>query len=278
VWEANHVWLIFVIVVLFTCFPAAYGTLARELFVPFHMALLGIMLRGAAFVFRAYADDSDPVRWSLRSPTMWERTFGISSVVAPLVLGAAFGTVTAEPGTGPASLPKWLGPYSLSCGALALSTCAYLAAVYLCVEAAGELREDFRKRAVIAGTSTAALAGATLYLSAFHAEWFFRRMLEARSWPVLGAGLVLFAGSAFAVFTRRYMLARWFAAAQITCLLTGWALAQAPYIVYPHHTLQSSAAPIATIQFLLVSLVPGLAILLPSLYLLFRTFKRSTAS
>lgn len=273
VWEANHVWLIFLLVVLFTCFPKAYAALATKLMIPFHLALLGIMLRGAAFVFRAYAEPGHDRRLSLRNPAIWEDVFGVSSIIAPLILGASFGTVTAEPLSSPGPLPEWLSPYPVVCGLLALSTCAYLAAVYLCTETAGQLREDFRRRAIIAGTTTAALAIVTLYMAYFHARWFFDRMLSASSLPVLAAGVFFLGLSAFAVFTRRYKLAQWSAAGEITLLLIGWALAQSPYIAYPDHTLQSSAAPVATIRFLLVSLVPGLAVLIPALWLLFRVFK-----
>ncbi len=277
VWEANHVWLIFLLVLLFTCFPKAYAALATNLLIPFHLALLGIMLRGAAFVFRAYAEPGHSRHFLLRNPAMWEDVFGVTSIISPLMLGASFGTVTASP-TDVGPMPTWLSPYPVICGVLALSTCAYLAAVYLCRETAGQLQEDFRRRAIIAGTTTAALSIITLYMAYFHARWFFDRMLEGRTVPVLAAGLVFFAASAYAVFNRRYRLAQWCAAGEITLLLIGWALAQSPYIAYPDHTLQSSAAPVATIKFLLMSLIPGLAVLLPSLVLLFRVFKGNLKS
>src|SRR5687767_8004967 len=137
VWEANHVWLIFVLVVLFTCFPYAYARLSTALFVPFHLALLGIMLRGASFVFRDYGRiEAGHSRWSV--------VFGVASVISPFLLGAAFGAVTAgginlsaggEVVVG--TIPPYLRGYSLACGLLALSTCAYLAAVYLTVETEG---------------------------------------------------------------------------------------------------------------------------------------------
>ena len=214
VWEANHVWLVFVIVTLFTCFPSGYAVLGEVLFVPFHLALLGIMLRGAAFVFRGYSGghqalDAAGARHArhARHTSRWSVVFGCASVITPLLLGAAFGAVTAGGvGVDPAGhakltgAPPWLKPYSIGCGLLALSACAYLAAVYLTVETQGDLREDFRRRAVAAGTTTAGLALLVLALAWQQAHWFFERLLSARSLPVVLAGLACFAGSAWAVF------------------------------------------------------------------------------
>ncbi len=142
VWEANHIWLIFVLVTLFTCFPQGYSALCIGLFVPLHLTLLGIMLRGAAFIFRKFG----------AAPKGWGRVFGVASLISPILLGAAFGAITSgglrvDPAGGvtadPDHLVPWLRLYPLGCGILALSTCAYLAAVYLVVETRGELREDF---------------------------------------------------------------------------------------------------------------------------------------
>lgn len=272
VWEANHVWLIFVIVVLFTCFPYGYAPLGKALFIPFHLALLGIMLRGGAFVFRAYETKT----------ATWSAVFRIASLISPVLLGAVFGAITAghvrvDP-AGNVTLDQafpWLTPYAIGCGLLALSTCAYLAAVYLTAEAADDdaMREDFRRRAIIAGTSTAALAAIVLALAWFEARWFFHQLLSLRSAPILLVGLMLFAASAWAVFGRRYRLSRWFAAGEVVLLLLGWGVAHQPYLIYPDVTLLGAMAPPPTIRFLLVSLPFGALALVPSLWLLFKVFK-----
>lgn len=289
VWEANHVWLIFVVVVLFTCFPYGYAPLGVALFIPFHLALVGIMLRGASFVFRGYGRKSDagntattqndktlpqdPAAW-------WGLVFGIASVISPFLLGAAFGAVTSgDIRVGPhgqvtvAGRLPWLSGYAIGCGMLALSTCAYLAAVYLSAETHGALREDFRYRAIVAGTTTAALAGFVLLLAWNEANWFFRQLIAPRSWPVLGAGMLLFALSAWAVFGRRYLLARIFAAGEIILLLVGWGVAHQPYMLYPDLTLTAAAGPITTIRFLILVLPVGAVVLIPSLWLMFKVFK-----
>jgi cytochrome bd ubiquinol oxidase subunit II len=285
VWEANHVWLIFVIVVLFTCFPYAYSPLCIALFIPFHLALLGIMLRGASFVFRGYGGRPRGPATSLKVPAEehaggWSVVFGVASIISPLLLGASFGAVTAGGVVVTADrqvvvegLSPWLRPYSIGCGLLALSTCAYLAAVYLTVETDKSLREDFRRRAIVAGTGTAALAGVVLVLAAWQAPWFFEQLISLRALPVLAAGVFFFAASAWAVFTRRYSLSRVFAAGEIVLLLLGWGLAQQPFLVYPSLTLVDAAAPAATIRFMLWSLPVGALVLAPSLWYLFKVFK-----
>ena len=159
VWEANHVWLIFVIVVLFTCFPRGYAALGIALFLPFHLALLGIMLRGASFVFRSYQSRQED---AAAETSGWGVVFGVASMISPVLLGMAFGVVTqgsirlAEGDAIALAQPvAWLSPYAIANGLLALATCAYLAAVYLTNETDGELQDDFRRRAIVAGTATA---------------------------------------------------------------------------------------------------------------------------
>ena len=276
VWEANHVWLIFVVVVLFTCFPRAYSKLAIALFLPFHLALVGIMLRGASFVFRSYQSQNPD---AAGETSVWGVVFGIASIISPVLLGAAFGVVTEgliRVQDGKVILENywfWLTPYALMNGLLALVTCAYLAAVYLTNETAGELREDFRRRAIFAGTGTAVLAGIVLLLAWFQAHWFVEQMLLPRALPVVITGLACFVASAWAVFNRRYVLARLFAAGEIALLILGWGLAQHPYLVYPDLKFVETAAPVATLQFLVLTLPVGAALLAPSLYYLFRVFK-----
>jgi cytochrome bd ubiquinol oxidase subunit II len=268
VWEANHVWLVLAIVILFTCFPIGYAFLAERLFLPFHLALLGIMLRGGAFVFRSHAKTGP--RSPLRNPTLWQHVFGSTSVIAPLLLGSVFGAATSGLNR---PLP-WLSPYAISCGFLALAACSYLAAVYLCVETEGALRDDFRQRAIIAGTATAALAGVTLVLAWFETPAFFHRLIDYHSSAMVVAGLIAFAGSAVAVFRRHYRRARICAAGEITLMLLGWAVAHWPYLTFPDMTLDRAAGPTATIQFMLETLPFAALLIVPSMWFMFRTFKR----
>ncbi len=273
VWEANHVWLIFLIVLLFTCFPAAFAALSVALFVPFHLVLVGIVLRGAAFVFRAHGHEAAD------TPLSWGRVFGGASVITPLLLGACLGAVSGghirvQAGIVAAgSELAWLGPLSLACGALALALCAYLAAVYLTLETAGELRELYRRRALATWLVAGAISLGTLLLTYTEAPRLWENLTAARAAAVAGLGVALAPASGLALWRRRYQLARVLGAGQVTLLLVGWALAQWPFIIYPDMTLAGAAAPPATLVFVLWTVPPGLALLLPSLWLLFAVFK-----
>ena len=145
IWEANHVWLIFVIVLVFTVFPPVFAALSIALYIPLSLALLGIVFRGAAFIFRT------PARNVATGGGVWDRVFAVASTVTPVFFGMAAGAVASgqirlESGM-PVSDPwrTWLAPFPLAIGLLALATCAYLAAVYLTLETTGELQEDFRR-------------------------------------------------------------------------------------------------------------------------------------
>jgi cytochrome d ubiquinol oxidase subunit II len=247
------------------------------LFMPFHLALLGIVLRGASFVFRSYQGRQGD---AAARPSGWGVVFGVASIISPVLLGTAFGVVTqGRIGLGPegealALHPEtWLSMYSIANGLLALASCAYLAAVYLTIETTGALREDFRWRAIAAGTTTAALAAVVLLLAWREAEWFFGRLMSWRTLPLIAAGLFCFAASGWAVFTRRYGVARFFAAGEIVLLLVGWAVAQYPYLAFPDMRLAEMAAPVATLKFVVLSLPVGGALLVPSLWLLLKVFK-----
>ena len=275
VWEANHVWLILVIVVLFTAFPPAFATIATALHIPLTLMLIGIVLRGTAFTFRTYDVQRDDVqrRWSL--------VFSIASIITPILLGTilgaiASGTIRVENGAVASGFVNpWLAPFPLSVGFFALALFAFLAAVYLTVEAREqELQEDFRWRALLSGVIVGILALTVFILAKTGAPTV--RAGISRTWWALGLHLLtaIFATSAFvALWTRRYRLARFCAAAQVTMILLGWAFAQFPNIVEPDITISSGAAPPLTLELLLGALILGAIVLFPSYFYLFRIFK-----
>ena len=278
VWEANHVWLIFVIVLLFSSFPSAYSALSVALFAPFHLVLLGIILRGAAFVFRAYSPESGRSLGPSPQARRWGVVFGIASVITPVLLGMCLGAVSAggiriAPGAVTLEGMPWLTPVALAMGAFALAMCAYLAAVFLAYETDGPLREDFRRRALWAGTAVVALSVLLLPLLATSASHLWEGLLQPRTLPVLAVGVAAALASGWFLRTRRYRLARLASILQVACLVAGWGLAQYPYLIYPDLTLYDAAAPEPMLRFVLFSLPLGLALLLPSLWLLFRVFK-----
>jgi cytochrome d ubiquinol oxidase subunit II len=270
IWEANHVWLILVVVVLFTAFPAAFAAISIGLFVPLVLLLLGIVLRGAAFTFRAYDVPG-------RTQARWWLVFSGSSVLAPLVLGVVVGALAsgrvrlADRGADPFA---WLAPFPLSVGLFAAALFAYLAACYLAVEAEGALREDFRRRAVAAGVAVFLCAALSGVLSWREAPVVFEG-LTARPWSVpfhLATGAAAIAAFALLV-GGRVRAARAAAAAQVALIVTGWGASQYPYLVVPDVTLASASSPRATQLALLWALAAGAVLLFPALYVLFRVFK-----
>lgn len=276
VWEANHVWLILVIVILFTAFPPAFAAIATALHVPLTLLLIGIVLRGTAFTFRSYDVQRDDVqrRWSL--------VFSIASIITPILLGTtlgaiASGTIRVENGTVTSGFfSSWLAPFPLAVGFFALALFAFLAAVYLTVEAEGrgELQEDFRLRALVAGV-VVGLLSLTVFVLAKTGAPTVREGIS-RTWWALGLHVftAIFATSAFVtLWTRRYRVARVCVAAQVTLILLGWAFAQFPHLVEPDITITSAAAPQITLQLLLGALAAGAILLFPSYYYLFRIFK-----
>jgi len=261
IWEANHVWLVLVVVTLFTGFPAAFAAISTRLFVPLTLLLVGIVLRGAAFTFRTYDIQRDEVQ------RRWGLVFSASSVLAPLMLGVAVGHI-ASGGAGTFSL------FSLLTGLFAAGLFAFLAAVYLAVEAEGALREDFRRRALGAGAAVFVLAAATAAASSFEAPQVFRG-LTARAWSLplhLTTGAAAVTALA-ALSARRFRLARLAAAAQVALIVLGWGASQYPVLLVPDLTLESASAPRATQVLLLWALGAGALVVFPCLYLLFRVFK-----
>jgi cytochrome d ubiquinol oxidase subunit II len=281
VWEANHVWLILAIVLLFTCFPPAFARLAVTLNLPLTGALVGIVLRGSAFAFRGYGGDRDVVQ------RRWGRVFAIASLVTPILLGMAVGAIASgrlgEGGRGTGDgfyetyVGTWLTPFSFAVGLFTLACFAFLAAVYLTLEARDEpLREDFRVRSLGAGIAVFVTAGLALWLSAGGAPLMREGLLRDR-WALpfqlaTGAAATLALG---ALWMRSYTVARAAAVTQVTLILWGWAGSQFPYVVPPDLTIGGAAAPTATLHLVLIALAIGAAVLIPSLAYLFRVFKNS---
>ncbi|HSL55723.1 MAG TPA: cytochrome d ubiquinol oxidase subunit II [Pyrinomonadaceae bacterium] len=275
VWEANHVWLILLVVILFTAFPPAFAAIATALHIPLTLLLIGIVLRGTAFTFRTYDVQRDDVqrRWSL--------VFSIASIITPVLLGTilgaiASGTIRVENGAVTSGfVSSWLAPFPLAVGFFALALFAFLAAVYLTLETRErDLQEDFRRRALVSGLIVGLLA-LTVFVLAREGAPTVRAGISRTWWAlILHICTGLFATSAFyALWTRRYRLARVCAAAQVTMILLGWAFAQYPHIVEPNITIFSAAAPRVTLQLLLGALAAGVILLFPSYYYLFRIFK-----
>jgi cytochrome d ubiquinol oxidase subunit II len=268
VWEANHVWLILVVVILFTAFPGAFYVLMTRLHLPISLMLLGIVLRGSAFTFRAY--DLFP-----GADQRWNHRFSIPSAITPILLGSIIGSVATGRLESAPDTTLWLKPFPLAVGFFTLALFAYLAAVYLTLETAdANLADDFRKRAMISSIASGALALLVYELAKSEAPLILRGLEESRwGWPVRVATAVLSLIVLACLAFRRYALARAGAMLQVVVVLAGCGLALNPYLVPPDHTIANSAAPIVTLRLLLAALSVGMLVLIPAIFILYRIFK-----
>jgi cytochrome d ubiquinol oxidase subunit II len=276
VWEANNVWLIYVVVGLYTAFPPVAAALATALFIPFSLALIGVVLRGGAFAFRTHFGNS------IMMKEVWGRAFGIASMVTPFLFGTcaaavASGQIRVSHGQAPAALfYAWLTPFALVIGAMALALCATIAPIYLTVEAQRAKNEKlvntFRTRAFIGGSFMAALGIVGLALAPSEAPLLWRGMLDHALWAVAVTMLIGLATAA-ALFFRRFRLARVLIALETGAFLGSWGLAQLPYVIPPDLTLANTASPPGTLRAFFITALIGMLVLIPSIWFLFHVFK-----
>ena len=275
VWEANHVWLIFVLVVLWTAFPGAFAAVVTTLYIPLTLAAFGMIARGAAFAFRKSIT-------TLGMRRFLGASFALSSLVTPYFLGAVVGGVAS--GRVPAGIAagdvitSWTNPASVLGGVLAVLVCAYLAAVFLCADAHREAAEDLADQFRLRALGTAALTGvvgiAGLFVLRADAPLLFEG-LTGRALPVVVLSVVAGVAAFVLLATRRYVPARLASALAVAAILLGWAVAQYPYLLVPEVTIEEAAGGRATLIAMLVALVGGSLILVPALVYLYVLFQRS---
>lgn len=283
IWEANHVWLILVVVLLFVCFPGAFAAASTALHVPLSVMLIGIVLRGSAFAFlHVYTHEEqahDPV------PRRFSRVFAVASLITPVTLGVTLGALSTgirvDTATGLVQtdfISEWLAPFPFAAGLFTLCLFAFLAAVYLAYEAQDtdpELSEIFRRRALISAALvfvTALLA----FLAALRGAPIIHTGLRASAFALplhLTTGVAAVLAIAL-LWRRRLQAARLAAMAQVALIVVGWALAQYPYLVFPDLTIAGAAAPRPVLVAVLVALAVGAVVLVPALVYLLVIFKR----
>jgi len=275
IWEANHVWIVLLIVVMFSGFPAAFSAISVGLAIPLYLVLFGIVLRGSSYVFRAY------FAGNVGMQLFWGRVFSISSSMTPFFLGIVIGGISCDSVlvndgfNENGFLRAWFHPFPLVVGLLSLSLFAYLSACYLTVEAEDPiLQSDFRTRALISGLVSIVLAACTYIMAADSAPGIKDGLWSnPYAWLVeIGAGIATIAGF-HALWSRHYLRAAFAAAAQVTFILLGWGISQFPYLVRPAITIYNGASPRPVLSSLVIAVSIGAVVLVPSLALLLYVFK-----
>jgi cytochrome d ubiquinol oxidase subunit II len=271
VWEANHVWLIFVLVVVWTAFPVAFGSIFSTLSIPLFLAALGIIFRGAAFALRGQAA-------TMREARGLGALFALSSVLIPFFLGAAIGGIASGRvkvgNAAGAPFESWLNPTSILIGVLAVISGAYLAAVFLAGDSVRADQPDlvraFRARALATGVLAGVVAIGGLFVLRSDARLLYDGLTSGA-----GLALVIVSGAAGAVtlvlvWTERYGLARLTSAAAVAAIVVGWAVAQNPWLLPGQLTYAKAAADDAVLTAVFISLLVGALLLAPSLWFLYR--------
>jgi cytochrome bd ubiquinol oxidase subunit II len=269
VWEANHVWLIYILVMWWTGFPGTFAAATTTLFIPLSLALAGIVLRGASFAFRKYAETFAQARF-------FGATFAASSVITPFFLGTVAGAIAS--GRVPADgygdrIASWVNPTSLVGGLLAMGTCIFLAGVFLTADAgrsgSTDLAERLRARTLAVGIVTGIVVFAGLYPVAHDAPTLSHGLRTAAS-PLLVLAAAAGVTTLVLLYRRRYSAARIPAAAAVGSVITGWGVGQYPWLLVDEVTIADAAGADATLIGLLVVVALAAVIVLPALAYLFR--------
>jgi cytochrome bd ubiquinol oxidase subunit II len=270
VWEANHVWLIFSLVVLWTAFSEAFASITLTLYVPLTLAALGIVLRGSSFAFRKAV-------FRTRDRRNFGAAFALSSVLVPYCMGAVAGAIASGrvPAGGKAGDPwsSWINPTSIVGGVLAVTVCAYLSAVYLTWDANrlsdAPMEDYFRRRAIVAALVAGVVAFVGIFVFRDDASYLFHGLMS-RALPLVIVSGLCGVGSLVLLVRRAPHIARVLSAGAVAAIVVGWGVAQWPYILPTSLKVSAAASPSGTLQAVLVVFVLAAVIILPALFLLFR--------
>jgi cytochrome d ubiquinol oxidase subunit II len=269
VWEANHVWLIYIFVVLWTSFPEAYASITLTLFVPLTIAAFGIVLRGSSFAFRKAV-------FRTRDKRNFGAAFAISSVIVPYCFGAIAGAIATGrvPAGGIAGDPvsSWINPTSILGGVLAVAVVAFLSAVYLVWDAArladDTMVEHFRQRAVVAAIAAGAVSLGGLFVLRADAPYLFGG-LTTRALPLVIVSVVCGGGSLVLLLRDNHRGARLLAAGAVTAIMAAWGVAQWDFILPETLTVVGAAAPSGTLAAVLVATALAIVLIIPAFVLLY---------
>ncbi|HJQ05180.1 MAG TPA: cytochrome d ubiquinol oxidase subunit II [Nocardioides sp.] len=269
VWEANHVWLIYVLVVWWTGFPTSFAPAMSTLVLPLLLALLGIVLRGASFAFRKYAA-------TLNQARLFGIVFATSSVITPFFLGTVAGGIASGrvPATGHGDVwSSWLNPTSLFGGVIAVGTCAFLAGTFLTADAErnhhAALAARLRVQTLVVGIVTGAVVFAAL-VPIEHDAPRLSHGLEGRAAPLVVLSALAGVATLVLLWRRRYGVARLTAVTAVAGVVSGWGMGQYPWLLVDQLTIHDAAGARATLQGLVVAVVLAALLVGPALFYLFR--------
>ena len=279
VWEANHMWLILIVVILFIAFPGIFTTLMVALHLPMLALLVGIVVRGTAFTFRHYDAIQEP-----RSQRVYTLLFGLSSLWTSFWLGIIVaslnrGIIRSDAGTfWDAYVAPWWGVYPLAVGLFVTCIFVFLASVYLNGETEdAALKRRFKRHAAVANGLVIVSGGLVFAASLLERESlpsvFFR---IPATMAVMALATLLFVVLWVFIRKRNVLLTRIVAGGQVTLILLGWWLLYAPNALITAHgalNFYTEAAPPATLRQLVIALLVGSLFIFPSLFFLLRVFK-----
>ncbi|MDD2542066.1 MAG: cytochrome d ubiquinol oxidase subunit II [Desulfuromonadaceae bacterium] len=272
VWETNHVWLIFVVVTLFTAFPKGFAALFTALLIPLVIALIGINFRGAAFAFRHFGRETGE-----RIPFMVS-LFAVSSILTPFALGMAVtaiatGKIVFVNDWAQAGPWFWISPFTLVGGLVGMAICAYLTPIFMTVRTEGELQSDFRRQGIIAGLIFGLLTTVEIPVAMTDAPLFVDRLLSVRGAFFVTVSVISGITTQILLWRCRFQWSQITAIGTVTLTITGFAAAMYPDLLIGQLSISAAAAPPASLRAFSLVLVIGVIILVPSLLLLYWTFR-----
>jgi cytochrome d ubiquinol oxidase subunit II len=275
VWEANHVWLIYVLVMWWTAFPVSFASAMTTLILPLLLALLGIVLRGASFAFRKYSE-------TLGQARLFGIVFATSSIITPFFFGTVAGAIASGrvPNGERGDLwTSWVNPTSLFGGVIAVGTCAFLAGAFLVSDARRggheDLAERLRTRALAVGAVTGAVVFAAL-VPIEHDAPTLSAGLTGRAAPLIVVSALGGVATLALLWRRRYAVARLTAVVAVVAVVSGWGVAQYPWLLVDEVTIADAAGATATLQGLLVAVGLAAVLVVPSLAYLLRLTQTET--
>ena len=280
VWEANHIWLIILIVILWIAFPVYFNIIIVYLHIPLTLVLLGITMRGVAFIFRHY----DAVVGA--SQVWYNRMFRISSLITPVFLGMCFGTLISgkilitndfsEVSFADIFMKPWLNVFTLLTGLFYAALCAFLASTLLIGETSGDIRKLYSRKSAFFTIAVVIMGGILLVYGFLNDMVFVKEFLSnGYSLSAVSLSALLLIPLWKAIKEQHSVLTRFYAGSQILLVIFAAVNSHFPDLIITSSgdvNMMDETAPDSVIQVLGISLIIGGGIILPGLFHLMKSF------